>query len=151
MSTIDLTRFNERIIDASEEMIQEIKKEAGAEGIVHRKSSPSKGSSVQKIKAKTHVDAGAIDRVSVGMRRSLVYTHKGAGKGRGGVKGSNWLDKYNTPHQTAEASKGKMGTGGRTAKPFINTALDSEKGVPNIANIAAEELGDAIVNHIHVK
>jgi hypothetical protein len=57
-------------------------------GIEHRSNSPSKGDSLAKLKAKEHYDSGAVDRIGFKMNRSLIWTHKGAGKGRGGSKGS---------------------------------------------------------------
>lgn len=132
-------------------MLGDIKTKAGTMGIEHREDSPSSGSSVAKMKDGYKQQEGAVNQVSVKMHRTLVYTHKGAGKGRGGVKGSRWIDKYGVDKKTNPKSFGKMGTSGRVAKPFINDVLDSEKGVDKIATIAAEELGDAIVNKMLVK
>lgn len=148
---LDLDRYNERIKEASKEVLTDIKSKASSFGIVHRPDSPSKGSSVANMKDRYKEQEGAVNQISFRMRRSLVYPHKGAGKGRGGIKGSSWVNKYGVTKKTDPKSFGKMGTGGRVAKPFINEVLESEKGVDKIATIAAEELGDAIVNNMLVK
>lgn len=120
-------------------------------GIQHRDNSPSRSSSVEKISAKTKQRNSQINQIGIKLPRILIYVHKGAGKGRGGSKGSKWVDKYGVSKSTNQNSLGKMGTNGRIAKPFINNVLESEKGVDNIATIAAEELGDAIVAKMFIK
>ena len=83
--------------------------------------------------------------------RTLIYTHKGAGKGRGGTKGSRWTDKYGNKKTTNPKSFGKMATGGRVAKPFINDALEAPDGVDKLATIAAENLGDVLAGSLFIK
>lgn len=149
---LDLDRYNERIKQAGKEVLSDIKADANAKGIVHREDSPSKGSSVAAMKDKYRIQDGAVVMIGYKVRRSLIMgPHKGAGKGRGGTKGSKWLDKYGVAKSTNPKSFGKMGAGGRVEKPFINDVLNSDRGVDKIATIAAEELGDAIVNKMLVK
>lgn len=148
---LDLDRYNERLKEAGKELLHNIQEEANDMGIEHREDSPSRGSSVAAMKDSYGAHDGAVDRISIKFRRSLIYPHKGAGKGRGGTKGSKWVDKFGVTKSTNKNSLGKMGTGGRVAKPFINQVIESEKGVEKIATIAAEELGDAIVNNMLVK
>lgn len=148
---LNLDRYNDRIKNDLKEIVADIKTEAGSMGIEHRKNSPSKSASVKKIKGSSGQQDGAVNRVSIKFPRVLIYTHKGAGKGKGGAKGSKWLDKYNVEKSTNPESLGKMGTGNRKAKPFINTILDSARGVDKIATTAAEELGDSIVNNMLIK
>lgn len=119
--------------------------------VQHRAGSPSKSPSLPKLKAKTKEKDGAVNQVAIKFPRVLIYTHKGAGKGKGGTKGSRWVDKYGNAKSTNPNSFGKMATGGRKEKPFINQVLDSPAGVDNIATIAAEELGDAIIAKMLVK
>lgn len=128
-----------------------LKGRSAALGITHRSNSPSSGSSVGKIKGRTKQRGGIIDRVSFKFPRSLVWTHKGAGKGRGGVKGSVWYDALGIRHSTSPGSFGKMGTGGRRAKPWLNDTLEAATGVDELASIVAEESGDAIVNNLLIK
>lgn len=148
---LDLDRYNDRIKQAGKEVLADIKADADAKGIEHREDSPSKGSSVAAMKDKYKIQDGAVNMISIKLRRSLIYTHKGAGKGRAGNKGSKWLNKFGIEKSTNPKSFGQMGAGGRVAKPFINDVLDGENGVDKIATIAAEELGDAIVNKMLVK
>jgi len=148
---LNLDRYNERIKNDLGEVVSDIQTEGNSLGIQHRENSPSSGPSLPKIKGATKEHDGQVDQLSIKFRRSLIWTQKGAGKGRGGNKGSKWVDKYGATKTTNPKSLGKMGTNGRVEKPFINNVLDSEKGVEKIATTAAEELGDAIVNNILVK
>jgi hypothetical protein len=148
---LDLDRYNERITEAGLQLVTDMQQAGASEGIVHRKNSPSKGASLPRMKAGFTQDDGAVNSVGIKLRRSLVYVHKGAGKGRGGSKGSKWVDKFKVEKSTNPNSLGKMGTGGRRAKPFINEVLDGPEGVEKIATIAAEEIGDAIVAKIMIQ
>lgn len=114
--------------------------------IVHRPDSPSKGASLPKVKGKEHETDGAVDRIGFKMNRSLVWTHKGAGRGQGGSIGSNWTNAKGEKKQTDPKSFGKMATGTRKAKQWFDQFMDSEQGVDDVASIAAQELGDAIVS-----
>lgn len=118
--------------------------------IVHRADSPSRGASLPKLKAKEHYDDGGIDRIGFKMNRSLIWTHKGAGKGRGGTQGSSWMDPHGTRKSTDPKSFGKMGTAGRTAKPWFNQFIESPAGVDELATIAAEEIGSAVTNKLFI-
>ena len=152
MAQLDLQRFNQRIREAGKDILSDIKREADAEGIVHRENSPSKGASIAKMKDKYKQQDGAVNKISYVLNRSLIYTHKGAGKGRGGAKGSSWVNKYGVTKTTKETSKGKAGTGGRKEKPFINKILEQDgNGIDKIAFIAADELGAAIVNKMLIQ
>lgn len=151
MATLNLDRFNERIRSWGKSTVKSMQQSGDAAGIVHRSDSPSNGPSLKKLKDGYREQDGAINRISIKMRRTLVYTHKGAGKGRGGSKGSRWIDKYGNTKSTNPKSFGKMATGGRKAKPFFNQVLESTAGVDEVASIAAEELGDAIVNNMLIK
>ncbi|THU34247.1 hypothetical protein FAM09_24830 [Niastella caeni] len=124
-----------------------------AMSITHRANSPSKGESLKKIKDKYGSDnAGFINKVIFStINRSLIYTSAGAGKGRGGNKGSRWIDKYGSRKSTNAGSLGKAGTGGRTAKPFIDTTLNGSNGVEALADIVAIHQVDAIIENIYVK
>jgi hypothetical protein len=149
--TLDLERYNERIKETGKEVLDDIKEKANEMNIQHRSDSPSNGSSVAAMKDKYKVKDDAVNVISFTVRRSLIYRHKGAGKGKGGTHGSSWVDKFGVRKSTNPKSFGKMNTGNRTEAPFINDVLNSPKGVDKIATVAAEELGDAIVNNMLVK
>jgi hypothetical protein len=148
--SLDLNRYNERVKDWMQLAIQDMKSNGAGMNIVHRSNSPSKGSSLDKLKAKEHFDNGAIDRIGFKMNRSLIWTHKGAGKGYGGSKGSSWRDGQGNRKSTAAASLGKAGSGARTAKPWFSQFIESPNGVDDLATIAAEELGSAITNKLFI-
>lgn len=95
--------------------------------------------------------AGIIEVVSFRFPRSLIWPHKGAGKGRGGTKGSVWYDALGIKHSTNPKSFGKMGAGGRVAKPWFNDTMESSAGVDELATIVATTTGDAIVNNLLIK
>lgn len=122
-------------------------------GIQHRENSSSQGESLAKIKDKYGFDKiGFISRVTFStVNRSLIYTSAGAGKGRGGNKGSRWIDRYGNTKRTNPKSLGKAGTAGRQAKPFIIKMLDGTNGVEQLADIVANHQADAIVDTILVK
>jgi hypothetical protein len=148
--TLDLNRYNDRVKDWMQLALQDMKTNGAGMNIVHRENSPSKGPSLDKLKAKEHFDDGAIDRIGFKMNRSLIWTHKGAGKGRGGTKGSSWTDAHGNRKTTDPDSLGKMATGGRTAKPWFTQFIESPAGVEDLATIAAEELGSAITNKLFI-
>ncbi len=148
---IDFTSLNNKVTNWSKNIEKELSAVGGFMGIEHRADSPSKGASLAKIKSSQRYQDGAVSRIRFKFRRSLIWTHKGAGKGRGGTQGSTWTDKHGNKNSTNPKSFGKMATGGRTAKPFFNSVLNGARGVNELADIVAEELGDAIVNNLLIK
>lgn len=91
-----------------------------------------------------------VSRVAFRFPRSLIWTHKGAGKGRAGKKGSRWVNKFGNTRSTNSDSLGKAGTGARKEKPWFTSVMDAPDGVNRLADIVAEETGDAIVNQLFV-
>lgn len=148
---IDFDKQNERVADWAKRTEASLKGRSAALGITHRTDSPSPSSSVNDIKSRTKEKGGIIDVVSFRFSRSLIWTHKGAGKGRGGTLGSQWKDALGITHETDPKSLGKMGTGGRVAKPWFNDTMEATDGVDELATIVAEESGDAIVNKLLIK
>lgn len=148
---LKLDKYNDAVTQWDLENNQAIRTKAAGYGITHRANSPSPGSSINKLRSKLYMQDGAIARISKSFPRSLIYAHKGAGKGRGGSKGSRWVDKYGNAMKTNPASYGKMGTGGRREKPFINDAMNDAEGVEKLATIVAEHLGDAIIGNLFIK
>lgn len=148
---IDLTRQNERVIDWANRNVGLMKSGGNALGIVHRPNSPSTGESLSKIKDGFKYKDGVIERISFKFPRSLIWTHKGAGKGMGGSKGSSWTDAQGNRHSTNPRSLGKAGTGKRKPKEWFNKVVEASTGVDELATIVAEETGDAIINNILIK
>lgn len=120
-------------------------------GVQHRSGSPSPADSVNKIRGRVGMKDGLVNRISISFDRNLIWPQKGAGKGMAGSKGSRWIDKYGNAKRTNPQSFGKMDTGSRKAKPFFNTALESNEGVNHLATIAAEEIGSSITHNLFVK
>ena len=120
-------------------------------GIVHRAGSPSKGESLNRLTAKFSSADGGIEKIAFKLRRSLIWPHKGAGKGMAGRVGSTWYNKKGEKKTTDPKSFGKMATGSRKAKPWFNQYMEGQHGVEELATLVAEETGDTIVNNILVK
>jgi len=148
---IDFDKQNERVASWAQQTEKSLKGSSNALGITHRSNSPSPSSSTDKIKHRLKQRGGITEVVSFKFPRTLIWTHKGAGKGRGGNKGSVWYDALGIKHTTNPESFGKMGTGGRRAKPWFNNVIESASGVDELATIVAEESGDAIVNNLLIK
>lgn len=148
---INFDKQNERVIGWAQRTSAAMKATGNALGISHRANSPSPGSSLDRIADRVGYKGTIIERISFKFPRTLIWTHKGAGKGRGGLLGSTWYDKYGLKHTTNPNSLGKMDTGGRKAKPFFNDVIESPTGVDELANIVAEESGDAIINKLFIK
>jgi hypothetical protein len=142
---LNLDRYNQRIVNWTRNAEIGLKAQGNSLGIVHRSNSPSKGASLPKVKGKEHYEAGGVDRIGFKMNRSLVWTHKGAGKGKGGTVGSSWTNRQGEKKETASSSLGKMGTGNRKKKPWFDEFMNAPAGVEDLATIAAEELGDAVI------
>lgn len=148
---INFDRQNDRVVDWGRRTEASLRGSSNALGISHRSNSPSPGSSVAQIKNRVRYRGGIIEVVSFKFPRTLIWTHKGAGKGRGGLKGSVWYDALGIRRSTDPESLGKMGTGGRQAKPWFNNVIEGADGVEELATIVAEESGDAIVNNLLIK
>lgn len=74
--------------------------------------------------------------VSFGFSRYGVFVEKGAGKGKGGKKGSAWYDKAGVRKRTSPTSLGKMNTGARRAQKWFNPILKNE--LPRLADAVAQ-------------
>lgn len=148
---LKLDAYNTRVEEWDRNTDVAIKTNATRHNVVHRPDSPSKGSSVAKFRGKTFKEDGAINKITKTFPRNLIWTHKGAGKGRGGRVGSRWVDLYGAKKSTNPKSFGKMGGSGRVAKEFINEILDGPNGVEELATIAAEEIGSAITGSLFIK
>lgn len=147
---LKLDTYNTEVKAWAKDMNALFKTSAARFGIVHRADSPSGSSSINKFRNRFTQQDGAINKIGITFPRSLIYTHKGAGKGKGGIKGSRWVDKYGAQQKTNPKSFGKMGTGARKEKPFLSDALNSPGGVEALATIAAEELAETITGNLFI-
>jgi len=140
--------YNDAVKEWARTTTTVIKSTASGLGIIHRRLSPSPGASVAKIKDQVKYRKGAISMISFKFPRTLIFTHKGAGKGIGGFKGSRWINSKGEQKRTATTSLGKIGTSSRKEKPFFNITLDGAGGMELLATIVAEKMGDTIVDNI---
>lgn len=150
MATINFDQFNQEVRYWGVQTAARLQASARALGIQHSDASPSPSSSIQKIKDNYGVKGGVVNRVGFKFPRSLIYVHKGAGKGKGGLKGSTWVNKAGEKKTTAPGSLGKMGSGNRQSKPWFNNVINGDQGVQELATIAAIQLGDAITNKMFI-
>lgn len=150
---IDFDKYNQAIQDWAVRTTANLKSTAKGMGITHRSNSPSSSESVSRIKSRLGYDrSGAVSRVTFGnINRSLIYASFGAGNGIGGSKGSRWIDAHGNRKSTDPDSLGKLGSGNRKAKPFIDSTLDRTDGIEALADIAAGHLGDAIIESVYTK
>lgn len=151
MAKIDFDKQNERVLGWAERSEQDLKSNTNRLGIRHRSNSPSPAPSVATIKQRVKYVGGIIEVVSFRFSRSLIWPHKGAGKGMGGSEGSTWKDRLGIRHTTNPESLGKMNSGSRTEKPWFNQTMEATTGVDELATIVAEESGDAIVDNLLIK
>jgi hypothetical protein len=140
--------YNSQVKDWAQTVKRSMQSTGAGMGIQHVSRSPSTGASLQKIRPGFKYGAGAIEIVSFKFPRSLVWTHKGAGKGMGGPSGSTWVDKLGNTKRTNTNSKGKMGTGNRHAKQWFTQPLDAPDGINNLADLVAIHLGATISENI---
>lgn len=133
--------------------LQQLKSIGKSLGITHRSNSLSPGDSLSRMKVRFAFDAtGQINKISfTNINRTLIYAAEGAGKGRGGIVGSRWIDFKGGRHITDPKSLGKAGSGNRRQKPFIQRFLDGTEGVERLADIVASEQADLIVANIFTK
>lgn len=77
---------------------------------------------------------GEIIRVSFGMKRHLIYVHKGVGRGWPIVR---------------QGGVGAALSGGRKPKPFLNNIID--KRINMLADDVAKFRGDIVVDNIKIR
>ncbi|MDU1906655.1 MAG: hypothetical protein E6772_17960 [Dysgonomonas sp.] len=81
------------------------------------------------IKPKVYYDrkyAKEANRVGFTFVREGVYVHKGAGRGKGGTKGSKWFNLKGERMSTNPDSLFKMGTGSRQPKEWFDPVVEQE-------------------------
>ena len=147
----NLDKINQDIESWGNTAAVALKQTRSTMGIQHRDNSPSPKPSLQQIVARFKYANGLVHIISFKVPRSLIYVHKGAGKGMGGTIGSSWADKYGNQHKTDPNSFGKMATGSRKEKPFYNQTMESPQGVEHLSDLIVTSIGDAIVNNLLIK
>lgn len=142
MENIELQ--NTRVKSWGSQSLQEIKNK-----YISMVRSPNRsGDGLDSLKLRTRKTSGEISQVIFGFNRYLVFVHKGAGAGAGGSKGSTWFNN-GARVQTRSSSLGKMNTGNRHKKEFLNPVLNTQ--IPKLADIIAGFKADAVIKAIQIK
>lgn len=105
--------INKRVQDVTAEAMTKMKAAVSSTGFKGGKTSAS-----------FRKKEGLINRIGFRFPRALVFREKGAGKGKGGNKGSQWTNDRGEKIKTNPKSLGKMNTGSRRAKPLIDPIID---------------------------
>ena len=84
------------------------------------------------------------ERVGFSFLREGIHIHKGAGRGQGGVIGSNWIDRHGQKKSRAPESAGKMGSGNRKPNEWFDVVLD--RRLPQLADIVGNYSATLQVN-----
>lgn len=119
---------NERIEKKALEMESQMKEQMISLGIRHVSYSPSPKAAIKSLKTSFRKAIGLISRISFKIPKHMIYVHKGVGKG--------------TPIEMA-------GTTNRKAKPWFDPVV--ENNIEELADIVAEETGNAIVNNLLIR
>lgn len=128
MMAVNLDKANSRIQTWAIEVESKIKARIVDLGIRHSANSPSARAAVNSLKTSFRKASGLINRISYAIPRHMIFVHKGVGKG--------------TPIE-------KVGQTNRIAKPWFNPVIDDT--IEDLADIVAEETGDAIINNLFIK
>lgn len=92
---------------------------------------------------------GLVNRIAFKFPRALIFREKGAGKGKGGNKGSQWTNDRGEKIKTNPQSFGKMNTGNRRAKPLIEPVIDTF--CDELTASVAEEFVEISFKNIKIK
>jgi len=84
------------------------------------------------------------ERVGFSFLREGIYIHKGAGRGQGGVIGSNWIDRHGTKKRRSPESAGKMGGMNRQPNEWFDSVVDMK--LPQLADIVGNYSATLQVN-----
>jgi hypothetical protein len=128
-ANINKSIANRRITRWATATKQALQQEIVLKGIKHRASSPSPTAAINSIQQKTRSDRfGLINRVGYVIPRHMVYVHKGVGRGT-------------TIDQVGQTT--------RRPKEWFNPVV--ARRINELADIVAEELGDAFINNLLIK
>ena len=142
VNALDPNLFNSKILAEARKF--KLDASVKAEGQIENGT----GVLVQSIRQSTGKSNGEINKVGLKFARHGIYFEKGAGKGKGGNKGSRWRNPTGQLVTTKSSSFGKMNTGDRKAKPWIAPALESARD--NIQEVVVDFYQDAIVKAVAI-
>lgn len=104
------------------------------------------GPGYNQLKTSTRSYYGEVNRLQFNFPYYMVFVHKGAGRGYGGVKTGLFSRGDGSKGVTSRDSMGRMGTGKRVPKPWFNPVI--EEKFPELADIITEYRGDQIALNI---
>lgn len=140
---------NQETIFERERYRQEVRSWAAEAARKMRGASPRRtGQLLALLKHRLRMRTGVPEAVFFQFPRYAVWVEKGAGKGHGGRKGSRWYSN-GTLRRTDKASLGRMNSGARRARPFINPVLDTD--VELLADIMVHHMGSQAINAMRIR
>jgi hypothetical protein len=98
----------------------------------------------QKVGTKLYM--GEANKITFSFPYYMVFVHKGAGRGYGGIKTGLFTTSKGTKGITNPASMGKMGTGKRRPKPWFNPVIEEQ--FPALSDIVSDYQGEKITLNI---
>lgn len=98
------------------------------------------------LKSRVKLRNGEPYVITFNFERYMKYAELGAGKGRGGLKGSKWTDKFGVKKSTSPKSLGRMGKDGRYPQPFSDNTINEQ--LPILTQKLANELADSVAKFI---
>lgn len=102
------------------------------------------GPGYENFYADTKQYGGEINRIGFKFPYYMVFVHKGAGRGYGGLAS---LKRFKDAGNSAAIWKQKrMGSGRRKAKPFFNPVIEAE--LPQLADIITDHKGQKAIDRI---
>lgn len=139
-----LREFNQKVEEWSEKSKQDLR--VSIQSMVKRNIYLS-----DSLKANVYYDtkyAKEANRVGFSFAREGIYIHKGAGRGKGGVLGGRWIDRYGTMKTRDPQSAGLQGTGNRKPILWFDPVID--KRIPQLADLVADYSATMQINATNI-
>lgn len=103
----------------------------------------ARGPADQNLYSQTKAYAGEINKLGFSFPYYMVFVHKGAGRGYGGIKTALFTNAKGGKGITNPKSMGKMGTGKRRPKPWFNPVIESN--FPQLENIIVDYRAEKVI------
>lgn len=142
MMLFDVDKYNADVKGWGQNSLQVLRVSLAALNVRER------GRLLAELKVRYSKRYGQVRSIGYQFPRYGVFVEKGAGRGYGGKKGSQWRTN-GARRRTDPASLGKMGTGRRQAKPWFNPIMDARVGA--LADLVVKHMGTAAVNNIRIR
>lgn len=108
-------RINNKVEDVTNQTVTQMRAAVSSVGF----------SSSKKPAARFRKKEDLINRIGFSFPKALIFREKGAGRGKGGLKGSQWRNAKGEVIKTNPKSLGKLNTGNRKAKPLIDPIINN--------------------------